>query len=58
MADADGFDDAVDGLLVGFVEVVDGFEVEGEVVCGAAFVSVEEERVLRWCCGAAGQRTR
>ena len=52
MAEEDGFDDAADGLLVGFVEVVDGFEVEGEIVCGAALVFIEEERV---CAGVEGE---
>lgn len=33
------------------VEVLDGFEVEGEVVGGAAFVGVEDELI-----GADGQR--
>ena len=45
MAEEDGFDDAGDGALVGVVEVVDGFEVEFEVVCWSSFVGFEEERV-------------
>jgi hypothetical protein len=32
-------------VLVGRVEVLDGFESKGEVVAGAAFVFVEDEAV-------------
>lgn len=45
MAQEHGLDEGADnGLLVG-VEVLDGFEVEGEVVGGAAFVGVEDELI-------------
>lgn len=45
MAQEHGFDEgADDGFLVG-VEVLDGFEVETEVVGGVAFVGVEDELI-------------
>lgn len=51
MAQEHGFDEgADDGFLVG-VEVLDGFEVEAQVVVGAAFVGVEDELI-----GADGER--
>ena len=44
----DGFEEFFGELLVVGAEVVDGFEDEFEVVGGAAFVGVEDERV---CAG-------
>ena len=40
-----GFDEFADGCLFFGVEVAGGFEGEGEVVLGAAFVFVEDEAV-------------
>ena len=44
----DGFEEFFGELLVVGVEVCDGYEDEGEVVWGLAFVGVEDERV---CAG-------
>jgi len=44
----DGFEEFFGELLVVVVEGCDGFEDEGEVVLGGAFVFVEDERV---CAG-------
>lgn len=41
----DGFDEFADEVLFVGVEVAGGFEGEGEVVVGAAFVGFEEEAV-------------
>lgn len=45
MFEQDGFDEGADhGLFVG-VEALGGFEGEAQVVVGAAFVGVEDERI-------------
>ncbi len=45
MAEEDAFEEGADvGFLVG-VELAGGFEGEGEVFVGAAFVGVEDEEV-------------
>lgn len=48
MAEECAFDEVADGLLFVFVELVDGFEVEVEVFCGASVVVGEDESI---CAG-------
>lgn len=48
VAQEDGFDEGADGVFLVVVEAVEGFEVQGEVLVGAAVVLVEQERV---CAG-------
>lgn len=45
MAQECAFDEGADGVLFVFVELVDGFEVEGEVGIGASVVVGEDERI-------------
>lgn len=45
MAEEGAFEEGADGLAFVGVELVDGFEVVGEVVGGGAFFGVEEEHI-------------
>lgn len=45
VGDEEAFEDAFDGVFFVVVEAGDGFELEAQVVVGAAFVVVKEKRV-------------
>lgn len=45
VGEEESFQDAFDGGFLVVGEALGGFELEPEVVCGAAFVFVEEQQV-------------